>query len=134
MVIIPVAVVDVAVPIVVDAVVADFVQVLPEVVFQVFVAEVEARVDDLYDNFRIALRQVPRARQVGRRSREPTIWLIWGKSLGPGTISPCTITMDHNAIICFMTDRLARGPDQDVHVPSVGSQKYPSRGVDVIYS
>ena len=51
----------------------------------------------------------------------------------PATISPCNFTMDHNAIICFMTDRLARGPDQDVHVPSVGSQKYPSRGVDVIY-
>ena len=25
---------------------------------------------------------------------------------GPATISPCTITMDHNAIVCFMTDRL----------------------------
>ena len=23
---------------------------------------------------------------------------------GPATISPCTFTMDHNAIICFMTD------------------------------
>jgi len=34
--------------------------------------------------------------------------------------------MDHDAIVCFMTDRLTRGPDQDVHVPSVGSQKYPS--------
>ena len=28
----------------------------------------------------------------------------------PATISPCTITMDHDAIICFMTDRLTRGP------------------------
>ena len=53
--------------------------------------------------------------------------------LGPATISPCTFTMDHNAIICFMTDGLPRGPDADVHVPSVGSQKYPSRGVDAIY-
>ena len=53
--------------------------------------------------------------------------------LRPAIISPCTITMDHDAIICFMTDRLVRGPDADVHVPSVGSQKYPSRGVDVIY-
>ena len=52
---------------------------------------------------------------------------------GPATISPCIITMDHNAIICSMTDRLVRGPDQDVHVPSVGSQKYPSYNVDVIY-
>jgi hypothetical protein len=52
---------------------------------------------------------------------------------GPATISPCTITMDHDAIICSMIDRLARGPDQDVHVPSVGSQKYPSYEVDVIY-
>ena len=41
--------------------------------------------------------------------------------------------MDHDAIIYLMTDRLARGPDADVHVPSVGGQKYPSRGVDVIY-
>ena len=48
-------------------------------------------------------------------------------------IVSCTITMDHGAIICFINDRLKRGPDQDVHVPSVGSQKYPSRGVDVIY-
>ena len=52
---------------------------------------------------------------------------------GPTTISPCTITMDHDAIIFSMIDRLARGPDQDVHVPSVGSQKYPSYNVDVIY-
>ena len=51
----------------------------------------------------------------------------------PGTISPCTFPMDHNAIICFMIDGLTRGPDQDVHVLSAGSQKYPSRGVDVIY-
>ena len=51
----------------------------------------------------------------------------------PGTISPCTITMDHDAIICSMIDRLARGPDQDVHVPSVVGQKYPSYNVDVIY-
>ena len=51
----------------------------------------------------------------------------------PATISPCTFTMDHNAIICFMTDGLTRGPDKDVHVPSVGSQKYPSYNVDVIY-
>jgi hypothetical protein len=41
--------------------------------------------------------------------------------------------MDHDAIICSMSDRLKRAPDKDVHVPSVGSQKYPSRGVDVIY-
>ena len=52
---------------------------------------------------------------------------------GPATISACTIAMDHNAIICFMIDGLTRGPDKDVHVPSVGSQKYPSYNVDVIY-
>ena len=52
---------------------------------------------------------------------------------GPATISPCTITMDHNATICFMTDGLARGPDKDVHVPSVVGPKYPSYNVDVIY-
>ena len=53
--------------------------------------------------------------------------------LGSATISACTITMDHNAIIFIIIDRLMRGPDQDVHVPSVGSQKYPSYNVDVIY-
>ena len=51
----------------------------------------------------------------------------------PATISPCNITMDHDAIICFMIDRLTRGPDKDVHVLSVSSPKYPSRGVDVKY-
>ena len=53
--------------------------------------------------------------------------------LEPATISPCTFTMDHDAIICFMTDGLTRGPDADVHVPGVGSPKYPSYNVDVIY-
>ncbi len=52
---------------------------------------------------------------------------------GPATISPCTITMDLDELVCFMIDRLKRGPDKDVHVPSVGSQKYPSYNVDVIY-
>ena len=33
--------------------------------------------------------------------------------------------MDHNAIICSMTDRLKRAPDADVHVPSVGSTRVP---------
>jgi len=69
----------------------------------------------------------------GRRSRGPMISLKMGTIPQPATISPCTITMDHNAIICSMIDRLKRGPDQDVHVPSVGSQKYPSYNVDVIY-
>ena len=27
-----------------------------------------------------------------------------GELLGPATISPCTITMDHDAIICSMID------------------------------
>ena len=58
---------------------------------------------------------------------------IFGSRPGPATISACTFTMDHNAIICSMIDRLTRGPDADVHVPSVGSPKYPSRGVDAIY-
>ena len=42
--------------------------------------------------------------------------------------------MDLDAIICFMIDRLTRAPDKDVHVPSVGSKKYPSYNVDGIYS
>ena len=33
--------------------------------------------------------------------------------------------MDLEAIIFFMTDRLQRGPDKDVHVPSVGSTRVP---------
>ena len=57
-----------------------------------------------------------------------------GELLGPATISAFTITTDHDAIICSMIDRLARGPDQDVHVPSVVGPKYPSHSVDVIYS
>ena len=57
----------------------------------------------------------------------------FGSKPGPAAISACTITMDHDAIICLMIDRLARGPDADVHIPSVGSPKYLSRGVDVIY-
>ena len=57
----------------------------------------------------------------------------WGELLEPATISACNITMDHDAIVCSMTDRLTRGPDADVHVLSVSSPKYPSRGVDVKY-
>ena len=66
---------------------------------------------------------IPRAHYLGN----------FGKLPGPATIRACVITMDHNAIVYFMTDRLARGPDADVHVPSVGSQKYPFYNVDVIY-
>ena len=43
----------------------------------------------------------------------------------PTTISPCTITMDHDAIVCSMTDRPKRGPDADVHIPSVVGTKVP---------
>ena len=56
-----------------------------------------------------------------------------GLLLGPTTISPCIITMDHDAIICFMIDRLARVQIKMFTSPSVGSQKYPSYNVDVIY-
>ena len=69
----------------------------------------------------------------GRRSRDPDDLVKSGELLGPTTISPCIITMDHDAIICFMIDRLERAPDKDVHVPSVGSKKYPSHNVDGIY-
>ena len=74
----------------------------------------------------------PTMLRAARPTPEPTIWLKWGELLEPAAISACTNTMDHDAIICFMTDRLARGPDQDVHVPSVGTPKYPSRSVDVM--
>ena len=49
----------------------------------------------------------------------------FGSKPGPAAISPCTITMDRNAIIFFMTDGLTRAPDADVHAPSVGSTKVP---------
>ena len=75
----------------------------------------------------------PTMLRAARPTREPTIWLDLDLIPGPATISPCTITMDHDAIVCSMTDRLVRAPDADVHVPSVGSPKYPSRGVEVIY-
>ena len=77
----------------------------------------------------LSLPKAPGGSSVSRPHDQTKMSLI----LGPATISPCTITMDHDAIICFMTDGLTRGPDKDVHVPSVGSQKYPSYNVDVIY-
>ena len=56
-----------------------------------------------------------------------------GTRPGSATSGPCTFIMDLDEIVCSMIDRLTRGPDKDVHIPSVGSQKYPSRGVDVKY-
>ena len=75
----------------------------------------------------------PKMLGAGRRSSRAHDRAYIGTIPGSATISPCIITMDHDAIICSMIDRLARGPDQDVHVPSVVGPKYPSRGVDVIY-
>ena len=77
----------------------------------------------------------PRPKYAGRGSAIPRAHdlALNGLILGPATISPCTITMDLDAIICFMIDRLMRAPDKDVHVPSVGSKKYPSHNVDGIY-
>ena len=75
----------------------------------------------------------PKDARRGSSVSRPHDFVKKGTIPGPESISPCTITMDHDAIICSMIDRLARGPDQDVHVPSVGSQKYPSYNVDVIY-
>ena len=68
----------------------------------------------------------------GRRSSLAHDLAHMDKLLGPAAISPCTFTEDYNAIIFFMIERLARGPDKDVHVPSVVGPKYPSRGVHVI--
>ena len=67
----------------------------------------------------------PKDARRGSSDSRPHYLAKHGEVLGPATISPCNITMDHDAIICFVTDRLARGPDQDVHVPSVGSTKVP---------
>ena len=74
-----------------------------------------------------------KGRYSGSAIPRPQYLLNFGSRPGPATIGPCNITMDHDAIIFFMNDGLTRGPDQDVHVPSVGSQKYPSYNVDVIY-
>ena len=43
----------------------------------------------------------------------------------PATSSARIITMDHDAIICFMNDRLTLATDTDYHGPSVGSIKVP---------
>ena len=58
---------------------------------------------------------------------------LMGELLKHESSSPCAVTMDHDAIICSMTDRLTRAPDADVHVPSVVGPKYSSYNVDVIY-
>ena len=77
----------------------------------------------------------PRPKDAGRGSSDSRAHDLVNSSklVEPATISACTITMDHDAIICSIIDRLVRGPDQDVHVPGMGSQKYPSRRVDVLY-
>ena len=64
----------------------------------------------------------PRPRYAPRASSVPRAHYLVHLGTRPESvaISPCTFTMDHNAIICFMTDGLTRGPDKDVHVPSVG--------------
>ena len=69
----------------------------------------------------------------GKANSRAQYLVNWDTRHEPVTISPCTFAMDHNAIVCFMTEGLTRGPDKDVHVPSVGSQRNPSYNVDVIY-
>ena len=55
---------------------------------------------------------------------QPTIWC---KGLHTDLDISVYLTMDHDAIICFIIDRLARGPDQDAHVqPAVN---VPSKGM-----
>ena len=51
----------------------------------------------------------------------------------PPPLHASPVDLAQRAIICFIIDGLTRGPDADVHDPSVGSPKYPSRRVDVIY-
>ena len=55
-VVVPVAVVDIAVIIVVLAVAADFARILPDIVLEVLVVQVEASVEDLDDDIRVTLR------------------------------------------------------------------------------
>jgi len=43
------------------------------------------------------------ARRASANSRAHDL-VNWGIDPGPTTISPCTISMDHDAIICFMID------------------------------
>ena len=68
---------------------------------------------------------IPQDARRGSSDSRPHHLAHMDKILGPATISACTFTMDHNAIICSMTDRLKRAPDADVHVPSVGSTRVP---------
>ena len=47
----------------------------------------------------------PRPQDARCGSSDSTHYLAKNRELpGPAAISPCTITMDHNAIICFMTE------------------------------
>ena len=54
--------------------------------------------------------QVPYAPR-GSTTYRPRGYINTGKLHGPEGISDGTITMDLGAIVCFMTDRRARGPD-----------------------
>ena len=48
----------------------------------------------------------------GLKTPRPLDLVNSGTRPGPATISGCTITMDLGTTVCFITDRLARGPDQ----------------------
>ena len=41
--------------------------------------------------------------------RAPRVYTKTGTRPRPAIISVCTITMDYDAIVCFITDRFARG-------------------------
>ena len=73
---------------------------------------------------------------VGPRARQSAPSILGSQSnvvaVQPGALARPTPEAAETQIY-FMTDGLTRGPDKDVHVPSVGSQKYPSYDVDDIY-
>ena len=56
---------------------------------------------------------------------QPRYLIKSGKLLGPASISDATIQMDHNAVVLFTIDRLARSPRTTVRTRGTG--KAPDR-------
>ena len=57
--------------------------------------------------------------------RRPYVYLKTGNYSRPATISDATIQMDHNAVILFTIDRLARSPRATVRTR--GTELAPDR-------
>ena len=55
----------------------------------------------------------------------PRLYLKIGPEPGPATISDATIQMDHNAVVLFTIDRLARSPRTTVRTRGTGKAPDP---------